>query len=102
MADFPTGNLETTMRTQTFLALAALALAGAPAAADEAAATACAAGLPAPARAIYDAALPAARAGGDLKGAVTAAAKSLVMGGKLARSEARANAEAAGACLKKI
>lgn len=74
----------------------------APARADQAAANACAAALPAEAKLIYDKALPGATAGGALKDVIRSAAMSLVKGGELSRSSARSEAEAAGACLKKL
>lgn len=74
-----------------------VALAAAPALADKAAGDACAAGLSPDAKAIYAA---VGAASGDLRSIVTDATKSLVMSGKIDRGNARANAQAAGACLE--
>ncbi len=94
------------MRTlvQKSFAVAALLslLAIAPARADQAAADACAAALPAQAKMIYDAALPGAAGGGKLADVVRASATSLVKSGQISRSDARGEAQAAGACLKKL
>ncbi|BBE72557.1 hypothetical protein [Oharaeibacter diazotrophicus] len=82
-----------------FLAATAVAT---PVWADGAAADACASKLGAEAGAIYAAARPGVAAGGDLKATITDATKALVKAGKIARADARSNAQAAGACLKLI
>ncbi|WP_029009638.1 hypothetical protein [Azospirillum halopraeferens] len=76
-----------------------LALAPLPVLADAPAADGCAATLPADARMIYDAARPNVKPGANVEDELKAAARPLVMGGKLSRSEARPAAEAAGKCL---
>ena len=84
------------------LALAAFLAAGAfaaPALADKAAGDACAAQLDADGKTIYAASLPSVAAGGDVRSVVTDTTKSLVMGGKVGRANARPAAEAAGKCL---
>lgn len=85
-------------------ALAAACLAGALAAApaafaNKAAGDACAASLTPDGKAIY-AAVTAAGNGGDLRTLVTDTARSMVMSGQIDRGNARANAQAAGACLE--
>ena len=86
---------------KTILASAGLLLAigAGPALADRAAADACAAGLNAEAKAIYDASIGSI-GGGNLKGVVTDATKSLVAAGTVSKSTARSSAMAAGACLQ--
>ncbi|QIB32306.1 hypothetical protein [Ancylobacter pratisalsi] len=89
--------------TRAFAAAAfvgALMLA-APAYADKAAGDACAGALSPDGQMIYAAAVGAVSGGAEVRGTVTDAAKSLVMSGKIARGDARSNAEAAGACLAK-
>jgi hypothetical protein len=82
------------------LLMAALIVAPAAALADQQAADACAAALPTEARAIYDATLPQALAGADLRDAVTTQTRALVGAGQVKRMSARGSAEAAGKCLK--
>lgn len=86
---------------KTILASAALLLAfgAGPALADRAAADACAAGLNAEAKAIYDASIGAVGSG-SLKSVVTNSTKSLVAAGTVSKGTARASATAAGACLQ--
>ena len=71
-----------------------------PSFANRAAADACAAKLPANSQMIYAATIPAVAPGVALKDVVRAKTRALVMDGKLARGQAEAAAEAAGACLK--
>jgi len=87
--------------TKTILTSAALLLAigAGPALADRAAADACAAGLNAEAKAIYDASIDAVGSG-QLKSVVTSSTKSLVAAGKVSMGTARSSAMAAGACLQ--
>ncbi len=73
------------------------AFAAAPAFADKAAGDACAAGLSPDGKVIYAA---VGSTSGDLRTIVTDTTKSLVMSGKIDRGNARANAQAAGACLE--
>jgi len=87
------------VRTVVFLVVTAAA---SPALADGASADACAAKLGAEAGAIYAASRPGVAAGGDLKAVITDATKALVKAGRIARADARTNAQAAGACLKLI
>jgi len=70
--------------------------------ADAGSANACAAGLAPSARAIYDAAAPGFAASNDPRGLVKATTMNLVQAGTIPMSEARADATAAGACLKKL
>lgn len=78
----------------------ALALSAAPSHADRKAADACAAHLSAGGKLIY-AAVGTPAPGADLREVVRDKTRGLVMSGKLKRNEARADAEAAGACLVK-
>lgn len=80
---------------------AALPLSAVPSLADRAAADSCATHLPANSKLIYAASIGAVAPGVDLKEVVRAKTRSLVIGGKVVRSEAQAAAEAAGACLKR-
>lgn len=86
------------MRILTALCL--LALSAAPAFAGQAEAQSCANGLDANGQMIFNAVLPQVTPGVDLKGVVTAATKSMVESGQLARGDARPAATAAGQCLK--
>lgn len=70
--------------------------------ADQAGATACAAGLSADGKLIYAKTAPEVTPTTDLKEAVTAVARSMVMGGQMSREVARPAAEAAGECLKML
>lgn len=81
------------------IAAALLAASLAPAFAQSAAAKGCAAKLNADAKTIFDQAAPEIAKGGKVKDAVTSTTRSLAMSGKIARGDARPNAEAAGACL---
>ena len=71
-----------------------------PALADQAAASACAAGLSADGKLIYDRTAPTVTPATDLREAVIAVARPMVMEGKMTREAARPAAEAAGECLK--
>ena len=77
-----------------------LALGATPGLAGQAEATSCAGGLDANSRMIFNAVLPQVTASTDLRAAVTDATRSLVMGGKIARADAKPAAMAAGECLK--
>lgn len=81
-------------------ALALLALSTAPALAGAAEAKSCAASLDANGQTIFNAALPQATPGADLKAVVTTTTKSLVSSGQVPMSAARPAAMAAGQCLK--
>ena len=70
-----------------------------PASAQSAAAKGCAAKLNKDAKTIFDQAAPEVAKGGAVKDVVTSTTRSLAMSGKIARGDARPNAEAAGACL---
>lgn len=83
----------------TLVALAAGAAFTGPALADKAAADQCAAGLTKDGKAIYAASLPSLTAGTDLRVLLTTQTRSLAMAGTIAKGSAKANAEAAGACL---
>jgi hypothetical protein len=83
--------------TGTVLAVLAFT---APALASRADADACAAKLPGDAKLIYAETISAVKAGADLRELVRSKTRSLVMGGKLGRANARSMAEAAGGCLK--
>lgn len=68
--------------------------------ADTKQAQSCASALAPESKLIYDASAADVTAGGDIKSIVEAKTRALVIGGQLARSNARPSAEAAGACLK--
>src|SRR5258707_461120 len=87
-----------------FLVTAGIVLLAAPtpAFADRAAADRCAAALPSAGKAIFDKSLPDVLAGKKIVDAVTASARSMVIGGVLQRADARPAAEAAGTCLKMV
>jgi hypothetical protein len=86
---------------QTAAILAAL-LAPCSALADAGAAGSCAAGLPAEAKAIYDAAAPDFVASADPRALVKAKTMDLVKTGAVQRGSARSSAMTAGNCLKKL
>lgn len=65
-----------------------------------AAADACAKGLPAEPKLIYDATVQNIGSGGTIRDVVVAQTRSLVMSGKVSRSTARDSAETAGKCLE--
>ena len=70
--------------------------------ADKKAADACAAGLSPDAQQIYAAAAPGFVAAADKQAEVKGKVQELVLGGKIDRGSARANAMSAGGCLKKL
>jgi len=70
--------------------------------ADNKAADACAAGLSPDAQQIYAAAAPGFVAAADKQAEVKGKVQELVLGGKIDRGSARANAMSAGGCLKKL
>ena len=86
------------MRLMTAFCL--FALSAAPAFAGQAEAQSCAAGLDANAQLIFNAALPQATPGADLKSLVTDTTKSLVKAGQIKRGDAKPAAMAAAECLK--
>jgi len=63
---------------------------------------ACAAGLSAPSQKIYQAVAPDVTPTSDLRSLVKSKVRSMVIGGEIKRGDARANAEAAGPCLKAL
>ena len=65
-----------------------------------AAADACAKGLPAESKLIYDATVQNISSGGTIRDVVVSQTRSLVMSGKVSRSTARSSAETAGKCLE--
>lgn len=84
-----------------FLATVSVALLAASAAwADAKQAQSCAGGLAPESKLIYDSSAAEVSAGGDIKSVLESKTRALVIGGQIARSNARPNAEAAGACLK--
>ena len=88
------------MRCLPAIAAAALLLTTASSLADRKAADTCATKLSAEAKLIYAAVINEVKPGADLREVVRSKARSLVLSGKLSRSQARPSAEAAGACLK--
>lgn len=83
-----------------FVMLAAAMLAWSAARADAPAGAACASSLTPDGKAIYAAVGAANPTSETLKSVVEREARGLVMGGKIARGEARDNALAAGECMK--
>ena len=73
-----------------------------PAAAGISEANSCSATLPAQARLIYRETLPQLKPGVNARQIVRTTVISMVQAGKISRDRARANAEAAGECLKKL
>ena len=71
-------------------------------AAHAASAAGCAAGLSPAAKAIYDAAAPGFAASADPRGLVRDKTMALVQAGTIGQNEARADAMAAGGCLKML
>lgn len=63
---------------------------------------ACATGLSGPSKKIYDAVAPEATSASDLRGLVKSKVRKMVFAGEIKRSTAKASAEAAGPCLKKL
>lgn len=78
------------------------AMSGLTAAAGPVEARACAAGLSAQGRLIYEAAAPEVKPGERPAAVIRAKTRALVMSGKVPREGAQAEAEAAGACLLKL
>ena len=68
--------------------------------ADTKKAQSCAADLSADSKLIYDQSAQDVAGGADVKSTLESKTRALVMGGKVARSNARPSAEAAGNCLK--
>ncbi len=88
------------MKTRIILILTALSCS--PAYADRKAADACAAGLPAVSREIYDQAVDKVQPGADNKAVVKQIAEDMVGAGKLSLLSAKSSAQAAGGCLKML
>lgn len=84
----------------TLLPLAGLALLPASGRADQAAASACAAKLSKEGQMLYNQAAPTVSPTNNIKDALTAVARPLVMNGTMSRATARDAAEAAGECMK--
>ncbi|HWB50321.1 MAG TPA: hypothetical protein VG651_14520 [Stellaceae bacterium] len=82
------------------MAAFALLFAASTAHADRAAADACARKLSPQSKTIYDKSLSGVLSGQKPVDAVTAVARSMVMGGSMSRDTARPAAEAAGGCLR--
>jgi hypothetical protein len=82
--------------TIAFATMAATSMARA----DVAAGDACAANLTADGKEVYAAVVAAGPTLETLRSTVESQARSLVMGGKIARSEGRDNAQAAGECVR--
>jgi hypothetical protein len=70
--------------------------------ADQAGATACASQLTPDGRTLYDKVAPTMTAKTNIKDALTAVARPMVMNGSMSREKARPAAEAAGECLKQL
>jgi hypothetical protein len=70
--------------------------------ANQAGATACAAQLTPDGRTLYDKVAPTMTAKTNIKDALTAVARPMVMNGSMSREKARPAAEAAGECLKQL
>jgi hypothetical protein len=60
----------------------------------------CSASLEPNAKILFDATISSIKPGADVRAALTEKAKSMVMGGKMARADAQAAAPPAGQCLK--
>lgn len=80
----------------------ALALVASPALADRSAADACAAGLSADSKSIYNAAIGQVQPGADNRAIVKGIVENMVNAGQLSMFGAKSAAQAAGACLKKL
>lgn len=87
-------------RLPSFLSLLGLAMLPAAVQADQAAAAACAAKLSKEGQMLYEKAAPTVSPSNNIKDALTAVARPLVMNGTLSRAVARDAAEAAGECMK--
>jgi hypothetical protein len=72
------------------------------ASADRKAADGCAAGLPPPAKQIYENTMASNPTPGTARGIVVAQVEKMIGEGKLTMSDGRAAGEAAGACLKML
>lgn len=83
-----------------FFLMALIAFAPTFAQADQAAATACSGGLSPEAKTIYAKVAPSITPTTDIKEALTATVRPLVMNGTMKREAARTAAEEAGECLK--
>lgn len=86
--------------TWIILSAAALSLGATPSFASKASADACAAKLSPEAKQVYAASIGSVAPGADMREIVRGKTRSLVIGGKLTRDQARPAAEAAGTCLK--
>lgn len=84
----------------SFLSLLGLAMFPAAVQADQAAATACAVKLSKEGQMLYEKAAPTVSPSNNIKDALTAVARPLVMNGTMSRAVARDAAEAAGECMK--
>jgi hypothetical protein len=84
----------------SFVSLLGLAMLPAAVQADQAAAAACASKLSKEGQMLYEKAAPTVSPSNNIKDALTAVARPLVMNGTLSRSVARDAAEAAGECMK--
>lgn len=82
------------------LSAAALSLGVTPSFASKVTADACAAKLSPEAKQVYTASIGSVAPGADMREIVRGKTRSLVIGGKLTRDQARPAAEAAGVCLK--
>jgi hypothetical protein len=82
--------------------LAASVVTASAAFADQPAGTACAGGLDAESKVIYDAVAPQVTPSTNLRDVVTSTTRSLVIKGEVQRSSAKTSAEAAGTCLEKL
>lgn len=87
-------------RLSSFLSLLGLAILPAAVQANQAAAAACAAKLSKEGQMLYEKAAPTVSPSNNIKDALTAVARPLVMNGTLSRAVARDAAEAAGECMK--
>ncbi|MDI1287119.1 MAG: hypothetical protein PSV46_22235 [Reyranella sp.] len=87
-------------RLSSFLSLLGLAMLPAAVQADQAAAAACAAKLSKEGQMLYEKAAPTVSPSNNIKDALTAVARPLVMNGAMSRAVARDAAEAAGECMK--
>ena len=88
------------MKTRMMLIL--MAFSCTPAYADRKAADACAAGLPAASKQIYDQAVDKVQPGADNKAVVKQITQDMVGAGQLSMLSAKSSAQAAGGCLKKL
>ena len=84
----------------SFLSVLALTMLPAAVQADQAAASACAGKLSKEGQMLYEKAAPTVSPTNNIKDALTAVARPLVMNGTMSRGVARDAAEAAGECMK--